>query len=166
MSPRSCPRALSRRAAEVGFALFAIAVAATIMLGARELDTGWSRSGPEAGYFPFRVGLLLAAAAAIVLVRALLARDASPGLVTGAQAGRMARFALPLAAFAVLAPVLGFYPAIALYVVVAVGLVGRVFWRTTIAIALLLPAGLFVVFERLFRMPLPKGPLGPLLGLW
>jgi hypothetical protein len=157
MSPRSFPRALSRRAAEVGFALFAIAVAATIMLGARELDTGWSRSGPEAGYFPFRVGLLLAAAAAIVLVRALLARDASPGLVTGAQAGRMARFALPLAAFAVLAPMLGFYP---------VGLVGRVSWRTTIAIALLLPAGLFVVFERLFRMPLPKGPLGPLLGLW
>jgi hypothetical protein len=50
--------------------------------------------------------------------------------------------------------------------VVAVGLVGRVSWRTTIAIALLLPAGLFVVFERLFRMPLPKGPLGPLLGLW
>jgi putative tricarboxylic transport membrane protein len=166
MSPRSFPRALPRRAAEVGFALFAIAVAATIMLGARELDTGWSRSGPEAGYFPFRVGLLLAAAAAIVLVRALLARDASPGLVTGAQAGRMASFALPLAAFAVLAPVLGFYPAIALYVVVAVGLVGRVPWRTTIAIALLLPAGLFVVFERLFRMPLPKGPLGPLLGLW
>ena len=166
MSPRSCPRALSRRAAEVGFALFAIAVAATIMLGARELDTGWSRSGPEAGYFPFRVGLLLAAAAAIVLVRALLARDASPGLVTGAQAGRMARFALSLAAFAVLAPMLGFYPAIALYVVVAVGLVGRVSWRTTIAIALLLPAGLFVVFERLFRMPLLKGPLGPLLGLW
>jgi hypothetical protein len=61
---------------------------------------------------------------------------------------------------------LGFYPAIALYVVVAVGLVGGVAWRTTLAIALLLPAGLFVVFERLFRMPLPKGPLGPLLGLW
>ena len=166
MTPSAPRRALSRRGAEIGFALFVLAVAGTIMLGARELDTGWSRSGPEAGYFPFRIGLLLAAAAVVILVRGLLARAESVPYLDGAQAGRLARFAVPLAALAILAPWLGFYPAIALYVLVSVGLVGGVAWRTTLILSALLPATLFMVFERLFKMPLPKGPLGALLGSW
>jgi hypothetical protein len=166
MIPSAPPRALSRRGAETAFALFVLAVAAAIMLGARDLDIGWSRSGPEAGYFPFRIGALLAIAAVIVLIRAAVTREVSPVLIDGERARRLAGFVAPFAAFALLAPWLGFYPAIAFYVVVAVGWIGHVAWRITLALALLLPAVLFAVFERLFKLPLPKGPLlAPLLGL-
>ncbi len=58
---------LSRRQAEIGFAILSGLAGFVILWGAMELDTGWSRSGPEAGYFPFRLGALLMAASTLIL---------------------------------------------------------------------------------------------------
>ncbi len=56
-------------------------------------------------------------------------------------------------------------PRSALYLLIAVGLVGRAGWGAAIAASILSPALLFVLFEFVFRTPLPKGPLGSLLGM-
>ncbi len=63
MSDEAPDGILSRRTAEIGFALLLLGFGAAIVVGARELETGWGSSGPEAGYFPFRIGLLIVAAA-------------------------------------------------------------------------------------------------------
>jgi putative tricarboxylic transport membrane protein len=157
---------LSRRSAEIGFALFTLGVGGVIVLGARELDYGWTRSGPEAGYFPLRVGLLLIGASALVLLRALLDRGPSAPVMTASSAARMAWFFAPLLLLVATAPWLGMYLAITLYLVVALGVVGRVAWAKTLSVALLGPTLLFALFEFFFKVPLPKGPLGPLLGIY
>ena len=46
---------MSRKAAEIGFAIVLFAIGAAIVHGTLELETGWTRSGPEAGYFPKQV---------------------------------------------------------------------------------------------------------------
>ena len=53
------PQILNRRAAEILFSLITGAVGIAVIKGALEMDVGWTSSGPDAGYFPFRVGLIL-----------------------------------------------------------------------------------------------------------
>ena len=47
---------------------------ALIIKGALEFNVGWGDIGPEAGYFPFRIGILIVLASLVNLVRALLRR--------------------------------------------------------------------------------------------
>lgn len=135
-----------------------------MIVGAREMETGWSRSGPEAGYFPLRIGILIVLAASAVLVREAF-KSGGQGFVSRPAALNMALFAVPLIGLIAATPWIGIYLAAASYLGVAIGLVGRVHWARTLTIAVLTPTAMFALFEFAFRTPLPKGPLGPLLGL-
>ncbi len=156
---------LTRRQAEIGFALVSGLAGAIIISGAMELDTGWSRSGPESGYFPYRIGILLVAASALILIRVLFQRGPAEPLLTLGPTARLMTFVLPLVGFILLIGPIGLYLAAVAYLVVAVGVVGRAGILRSVLIAVLVPAFLFVAFEYVFKAPLPKGPLGPLFGL-
>ena len=156
---------MSRKAMEIGFAAVLFGFGAAIVYGTLELETGWSRSGPEAGYFPLRIGLMIMAAAAIVLVMQAARKETGGGLISRRSAMNIALFALPLLALIAVIPYLGLYLPAALYLLGSIGLVGRIGWRTATAMAVAAPLTLFVLFEFVFRTPLPKGPLGPLLGM-
>ncbi len=77
----------------------------------------------------------------------------------------MALFALPLVGLVAAVPVLGIYLAATAYLLVAIGVVGRAGWTIALSAAFVTPTLLFLLFEFAFRTPLPKGPLGPLLGM-
>jgi putative tricarboxylic transport membrane protein len=154
-----------RKAAEVAFAFVLAAFGAAIIFGAREMDTGWGGSGPEAGYFPFRIGVLIVAAALVVMAQAALTSGAEEAQPSRGGAANIALFSAPLVALVVLVPWIGVYLAAAAYLAFAVGVVGRNAWPRTLAVSLLTPAAIFALFEFAFRTPLPKGPLGPLLGM-
>lgn len=156
---------LSRRAAEIGFSMVTLGAGCVMALGARELDYGWTQSGPEAGYFPMRVGWLLIGASALVLVRSLLDRSTPATFQTGRAGSRIGWFFAPLVLLVALIPWLGMYLAIALYLAAALGILGSVAWKTTLAVAVLSPLCLFILFESIFLVPLPKGALGALLGI-
>lgn len=156
---------LSRKAGEILFALVTGAAGVAVIIGANELDTGWTRSGPDAGYFPARVGYLLIAASALILISEALRREARPAVLDRDGALRIAMFLCPLALFVATAPWAGIYLGAALYLLAALRIVGGVRISQAAPIALLTPAVLFVAFEYVFKTPLPKGPLGPLLGL-
>ena len=135
--------------------------------GSLELGVGWSESGPEPGYFPFYIGVLLALLGLYNGAHALVAkRDDRETFVERRHAIRLARFAGPMVAFVVVTIFLGLYVGAALYLF-------YVAWRQGAyrpRFAALLGAGfataLFVVFEVLFRVPLLKGPIEPLLGIY
>ena len=59
---------------------------------------------------------------------------------------------------------LGLYVASALYLGFYVRAVGRHKWVTALALAIVLPVVTFVLFERWFLVPLPKGPVEAWLG--
>ncbi len=164
MSENAPDGLLSRKSAEIGFALLLLAFGAAIIVGARELETGWGSSGPEAGYFPFRIGLLIVAASGLLIVQHAL-RSGGDRLLGRRAAWNMACFALPLVGLAAAVPILGLYLAAVAYLLVAIGLIGRAGWKISLGVALAAPTLLFLLFEFAFRTPLPKGPLGPLLGM-
>jgi hypothetical protein len=58
----------------------------------------------------------------------------------------------------------GLYVASALYLGFYVRRVGRHSWGTALGLAVCVPLVIFVIFERWFLVPLPKGPLEAWLG--
>ena len=157
---------ISRLTVESAFALLTLAFGALIIKGALEFNIGWGDIGPEAGYFPFRVGTLIILASVVNLVRAVLRRKelAAEVFLTREQTRHVVAFAVPVIALVGVAVGIGIYVAAALYLLFTVGYVARHRSWVTIAISVGTPLIIFVLFEYVFLTPLLKGPLENWLG--
>lgn len=157
---------VSRFAVESAFALFTAAFGALIIKGALEFSIGWGDIGPEAGYFPFRVGSLIVLASLIILAHACLQRKklAAQVFLTREQTRLVIAFAVPVIALVGVSIAIGIYVATALYLLFTVGYVARHRPWVTLAISVGTPVVLFVLFEYVFLTPLLKGPLENWLG--
>src|SRR4029077_11415459 len=82
------------------------------------------------------------------------------------QLGSVLKVLWPAVAAVALMHFVGLYVASALYMGFYMRWVGRHSWVTVVAIALGIPIGSFLVFEKWFLVPMPKGPLEQWLGLW
>lgn len=157
---------LSRFTMEVATSLLTMAVGATVTFGSLEFGTGWGDAGPQPGYFPFYVGLIVILASLGVLIQAFVVhrRNGEPFL-TGEQGARILSFFGPMLAFVVLSVLLGLYVALTLYLVGVMTLQGG--YRSIKACAIGVGSALtfFLVFEVWFQVPLLKGPLEAWLGI-
>src|SRR6476646_8422145 len=98
---------VTHRMLEIVAALLALAFGASIALGALEYNVGWGERGPEPGYFPFWMGLVVMVGALGALFEALLSRQISslPAAINADQARRIAVFLLPMLGFLIVAVV-------------------------------------------------------------
>jgi putative tricarboxylic transport membrane protein len=134
-----------------------------VLYDAARLGVGWGTDGPQSGFFPFWLGVLLIAACAAILVHA--ARRASPRpFVTRSQIGPVLKVLWPAVALVVLTQWLGLYVSAALYTGFYMRWIGRHSWLAVLVVAVLFPLATFFVFEKWFLVPMPKGPLEAWLG--
>ena len=140
-----------------------------VLADALRLGAGWGSDGPRSGFLPFWLALLLLVVSLGIFVQALR-RGTRAAFVTREQLRPVLQVVLPMAAFVVLiAPPglpwgLGLYVSGALYLAFYMRWVGRHDWRAVVALAVIVPLVTFVVFERWFLVPMPKGPLEAWLG--
>ncbi|MEP7062700.1 MAG: tripartite tricarboxylate transporter TctB family protein [Betaproteobacteria bacterium] len=158
-------RHVTRLHAEIVAALLTFALAMAIVIGAREFGIGWTAGGPEAGTFPFYVGLIVAAASLGNLVVAFRRADRDSVFLDAVKARRIAAFGLPLLAFVLLSVTLGFYVATIAYLGGVMRVQGRYRWMTVVGVSVGCAAFFFVVLEMWFKVPLLKGPLESALGI-
>lgn len=161
--------------AEVATATGTGLVGLAAILGARELGYGWSESGPQSGYFPFYVGLILIAASlwniGAAFVRHRSVQVAASGeteepFLDGEKLRRLGGFVATMFVFVVATLLLGIY-------VGSAGYIGWSAWRQggyrlpfALALGLGFSIALYLIFEVAFLMPLLKGPIEPLLGIY
>ena len=89
---------ISIRNAEILVAI-ALGVVSLITIWSNyQLGAGWSSYGPDAGYFPLRLGVVILLASIVVLVHAIRDNDQTPFLEI-AQARLVAVILLPLIVF-------------------------------------------------------------------
>jgi hypothetical protein len=159
--------AFGRKAAEVGVAVFFLAVGALVITDSLRLGAGWQEvHGPRPGYFPFYVGALMCAASAINLVRALMVKRAGDVVFVEVDQLKLVLSVLvPTAFYAGLVTWIGIYVASAVYIAFFMRWLGRYPWWKVGAVALGTVTVFYVVFEKWFKVPLPKGPLERVLGL-
>jgi len=153
------PSVVSTRTVEIVVSLMLLALA--VLLGYDNWRTGiaWASDGPQAGYFPFYLGLILAAASLYGLVTALVTgAGAGQTFVTRAQLSRVMQVFIPTLLFCLLTQWLG------LYVASFMRVVGRIALWKSLLTAFLFAAIMFVTFDLAFDVIMPKGPLEAAFG--
>jgi hypothetical protein len=148
---------------ELVVAALLAALAVTVIWSNCTIGAGWTDDGPQAGYFPMRIGIIILAATAAVAVQALRKRDPRP-FVHVDQLRQVCVVLVPLAIYVGLIRFLGIYVASAIFVAAFMRWVGKYPLWKGLPLAVAIMAVLFWVFEMKFLVPLPKGPLESLFG--
>src|SRR3546814_2302640 len=124
--------------------LFRSVMSDSLRIGAGWVDPG----GPQAVYFPFYLGVIMAGASLVTLVRALLDRkEGSQAFVEPESFKRVLLVLLPALAFVGAVVLVGIYVAAAFYIGIFVLYFGHVRWTTVFIASIGVPVVLFFMFE-------------------
>lgn len=148
------------RQAEIVTAVVLLAIAGAVLLEGVRLGPGWGEAGPRGGFFPFWLGVILAAASLGILAAAVRRAGPTPPFFPPGAVRLVLTVFLPMVVAFGLMELVGFYLAAFLYLGGYMRLTGRLSWSLTGAVSVLFPAATFMVFERWFLIPLPKGLFG------
>lgn len=157
--------AASRRSLElvVAAALFALGV--VLIMDSQRIGTGWADDGPQAGYFPFYIGILLCAASVINIIGALRDKEvAQEVFLTRNQLKMVMSLLIPTTIFVFAVKWLGIYLSSTLLIAWFMKRLGGFNYLKTALVSIGVSAFLFSMFEIWFKVPLPKGPLEAMLG--
>ena len=158
---------LSRFAMEIATGCVTALAGAIISYGAMEFGTGWDDAGPQPGYFPFYIGLLIVLASLGVVAQAFTQhRRTGQIFLTGEQAGRIVSFAGPMVAFVALCVLLGLYVAMTVYLFAVMTIQGRFKILLAALVSIGTAIAFYVVMEVWFQVPLLKGPVEAMLGIY
>ena len=158
--------AASTRTVELVVACLIFAFGATVMWDSIRLGARWGDDGPQAGYFPFYIGLLICLATGIIFFRALSDKlKRGKTFVSRGQLVLVMKMLVPSIIYTVLIKLLGIYVASTLFIAFFMRWLGKTPWTKTVAVALGVSVVFFLLFEVWFKVPLPKGPLESWLKL-
>lgn len=169
--------AVKRFHAEIATAIGTGALGIAAVIGATELGWGWSESGPQPGYFPFYVGLILIAASLWNLASAFVKHrqetldttngaDAEEPFLDREKVQRLGGFLGAMLAFVVVTLWLGIYIGAAGYIAYSAWRKGGYKLPLSLTIGLGFSVALYVIFEVIFKIPLLKGPIENMLGIY
>ncbi|SQF95121.1 tripartite tricarboxylate transporter TctB [Paucimonas lemoignei] len=155
---------------ELGLALFTLLIGAVVMYGSLEQGIGWGDAGPEPGYFPFYIGLLLSCASLGNIVLTLIRWHAlSIGFVSREQFRSVLSVFIPIALFVAAMPFTGIYIASAVFIAwfmlhdrVRPKPYGKLMVCTVSGGAVLAS---YLIFALWFKVPLHAGPVGDWLAV-
>jgi putative tricarboxylic transport membrane protein len=151
------------RTADLVTAALLLLIGLIAVFDSLRLGAGWGSDGPKSGFFPFWLATLLLAVSVAIAVQAWR-RGPGKRFVTRAQMRPVMQVLWPAVAMVTLTAVIGLYVAAALYLAFYMRWVGRHRWLTVVLISVGIPVVTFLVFERWFLVPMPKGPLETWLG--
>src|ERR1700675_5074652 len=126
------PPVTSNRAADVAVSVLLLALAGLLAFDNWRTGMGWDATGPQAGYFPFYLSVILAGACFWGLAKEFLARKtAAETFVTRAQLRRVLQVFVPTLLFCFLMQWLGLYVASFLLIAGFMVFVGRLaVWKS------------------------------------
>jgi putative tricarboxylic transport membrane protein len=140
-----------------------LALAIVFGWDARRIGAAWASDGPEAGYFPFYLSLILGGASLWGIGAAFLDKSRAP-FVTWEQFSRVMQVFVPTLLFCILTSYLGLYVASFLLIAGFMWWIGRIAAWKSLLTSFLFTLGMFVTFELAFNVIMPKGPLEAALG--
>jgi putative tricarboxylic transport membrane protein len=154
----------SHRWTEVSVAVIIVLFGLITIIGSLKVGIGWGAEGPKSGFFPFYVGVAIILASLVNLAQAYA--DHSHGLF--AQWGQLRQVmavVIPTAVYVLVIPYTGIYVASVVLIVGFMMWLGKYKLPISLAVGIGVPIALFLMFEKWFLVPLPKGPLEAMLGL-
>lgn len=156
---------VSVRTVEILVAVLFLVVAGLVIYDSNRVGFGWAPEGPEAGYFPFYIGVIIAIAGTANLLHALFSEELRrKAFVQRRQFHTVLQVLVPMAIYIGAIYMMGIYVASFLFIAIFMRWLGRFGWTRIAAVSVSVPVVLFLMFEVWFLVPLPKGPLETFLG--
>jgi putative tricarboxylic transport membrane protein len=159
------PPVTDTRVVEIVVSLLLVILALVLGYDNWRTGIGWDSTGPQAGYFPFYLSLILGLASLYGLAVTLLSRNQpSETFVTRAQLRRVMAVFVPTLLFCLATQFLGMYVASFLLIAIFMRMVGKIAMWKSLLTAFLFTAIMFVTFDIAFDVIMPKGPLEAAFG--
>jgi len=163
---REARPAFRTKSAEIAVSALFLLAGALVMYDSVRLGATWGNDGPRPGYFPFYVGLIMAIAALVNLVRGAMIRpERDKPFVLAGQLKLVLAVLAPTALYAAVIGWIGIYVASAVFIGFFMRWLGKYVWWKVAAVSLGGVVALYFIFEIWFLVPLPKGPFEAFLGL-
>lgn len=165
MESEKTEHTVSTRTMDVVVALLFMVVASVVMIDSWRVGARWASDGPQGGYFPFYVGLIMFIASVGTLVQSIMTK--SPNLanfVDREQFVSVMKVLLPTIVYVIAITFLGIYFSSMIFIAFFMAWLGKYKLPVILPVAIGVPAVLFVMFEIWFLVPLPKGPIETMLG--
>jgi putative tricarboxylic transport membrane protein len=146
-------------------AVMLMAVAALVMWDSMRIGAGWASDGPESGYFPFYVALLLFLSSLGTFVLNIVTKHPDrSNFVERTGLKSVMKVLIPTILYVVLIDFIGIYVSSAIFIAFFMAWLGKYPVQIIVPVAIGVPVFLFFMFEVWFLLPLPKGPLETMLG--
>jgi len=159
------PSLISTQAVEVTVMVLLLCVAVFLGWDNLRIGAGWAPDGPEPGYFPFYLSVLLGGASVIGIFSALRNRSLREEIFVGRSAfGRVLRVFIPTLFFVLAVQFLGIYVSSFLFVTLFMVFIGKIAVWKSVLTGLIFSIGMFFIFDVEFNVLLPKGPLEAAFG--
>jgi putative tricarboxylic transport membrane protein len=153
------------RSVDIVVLLLLLALACLLGWDSARVGRSWGDDGPQAGYFPFYLSILMGAACLYGLVRLLASPQAeSDGFINRDQLSRVMKVLAPTLAFVIATDFLGLYVASFLLVTGFMWWIGKIALWKSLLTGFLFTATMFLTFEIAFNVIMPKGPLEAAFG--
>jgi hypothetical protein len=155
------------RKAEILTSIILLAISALVIYEASRLGFGWGLAGPQPGFFIFWLGLGLGICCVVTVLQLLLDRTILQGhdFIAKQSLPTVIGVFLPMVGAILLMEFVGFYIASAVYLAFFMRWVGRFSWGMVLLVAFFFAFSHYLLFEKWFLVPLPKGFLEPYIGL-
>jgi hypothetical protein len=155
---------LSTLGAEIAVAIVLFALGGLVVYDSHTLGSSWGSDGPEAGYFPFYIGLIMCFASAAIIGQTLLGRGAGRDavFVQWQPLRQVLSVLIPAALFVLGIQLVGLYVAAAIYIAAFMRWLGHYSWLKSLVLGTVVSAAAFLTFEAWFQVPLYKGAFDPL----
>lgn len=138
-------------------ALFLLALGGVVIFDSIRLGARWAEDGPQAGYFPFYIGLLICVASGVNLAVAARSSRLHGAFVEWSQARRVFAVLLPALLYVLAIELIGIYIASAIYIAVFMRWLGKYPWYKGLAVGLGVSVAFYLMFSVWFKVLLPRG---------
>jgi hypothetical protein len=155
---------ISTRTMEIVTALILLVIGGVVAFDSHRIGSGWASDGPQAGYFPFYIGLFICIASAATLIQAFFVKGdkRTKIFVEWGALRQVMAVLIPAIVFVLGIQLFGIYLAATAYIAVFMVWLGKYHWGKGVALGFGVSAAMFLMFEVWFQVPLFKGYFNPL----
>lgn len=164
LSSHAAEKGPFQRNVEIGVAIACAAFGLITIFGSLKVGIGWGAEGPKSGFFPFYVGVVIVLSS-LMNLRSAWQGDPKTMFASWGQLGQVLAVVVPTTVYVVALPYVGIYLASFVLITGFMVWLGKYSWATSLGLGIAVPVAIYVLFERWFLVPLPKGPIEAWLGL-
>ena len=153
------------RKANIWLAVFFLALGALCLYDSVKLGFRWLPvTGPGAGFLPFYLSLGCVIGSVLIILRTLKKKDTGEVLIPEGALGPILWVLIPSTVMLMIVPIFGLHVSAAIYIAFYMRAVGKIEIYKCALVSILFPVSLYIIFDRLFLIPLPGGMLGDILA--